>query len=268
MDTNKLEEKAGEVLSANGVRADEKGKYHPSEITGCSLRLILDKISDSEDPYNSWLFQGSAVHHYMQETGLLDEILYQAGYHPSTAAYEVGREYEVTEDVTITGTCDVLASNGKDTVILDLKYTSILPSYNHGRLAKYFAQTNTYSYMFNADEYALFLIHNKSRNLPEEGVNVMAGEPNRENWELIQQKAINIHNKLEEMGWEPGDILHTVGEMEEADVGFWEEILKGLDMDHMPVYKEECKHCNFADFCPVKNGDVGSGLRSYIGGKP
>lgn len=268
MNPDEIEKNVGDVLEEDGLRADENGKYHPSAASGCSLKLLLNKVSNSKTVLNSWLFQGSAVHYYLEESGLMDEMLYRSGYHPIDTEYEVHREYQIADGVTMTGTCDILTQKDDATTIFDMKYSTIKPEYKHGRLMKYFSQLNTYAHMFGADEYALIMIHSKSRDLVNEGINVLTGEPNKENWELVKEKVINVHGKLEDLGWEPGDVLWTLDDLSKKDDEFWKDLLSGMKKEQMPAYEEECKYCDHSDYCPIKQNKLASGFASFKGGSP
>lgn len=268
MNPDEIEQNMADVLVEDSFRADENGKYHPSAASGCSLRLLLDKGTGAETTLNSWLFQGSAVHYYLQESGLMDDMLHRSGYHPVDTKYEVHTEHEIEDGISITGTCDILTTNGENTTIFDIKYSTIKPEYGHGRLMKYFSQLNTYAYMFGADEYALMMIHSKSRDLAGDGISVLTGEPQQDNWELIKNKIISVHRKLEALGWEAGETVWSVSQLEDEPDEFWKELLEGMKTDYMPAYDEECKHCDYSTFCPVKQGKVGKGLSAYKNGKP
>lgn len=266
MDTQKIEDSLGETLAEGNKREDNPEEFHPSEVTGCPLKVSLNKLMGEETILNCYLFQGSAVHHYLQNTGILDEALFKAGYHPVHTEYEVHTKHKVGDDTWLTGTCDILCDNGDATTIFDIKYSSLRPEYNHGRVMKYFSQTNTYAHMFDADEYGLMLINSQERdNLPENGIVVMEGKPVEDNWEITKKKAIEIHNILKEYGY-PDDMDQPLTEEEVRGwaTGTWEDFLSGFDLSTIPAYEEECKYCPHSEYCPVKNGDVGGGILGAV----
>lgn len=249
------------VLDEDSHRPHVDGKYHPSTITGCPLKAHLDRMAGSETTLNSWLFQGSAVHYYLEETGLMTEALRRAGYSPVYTSYEVHREYKINDDVTITGTCDILTRDGEDEVILDIKYSSLPVDSGHGRIYKYFSQANTYAHMFGADEYGLIMINSKSRNLLDD-IHVLDGEMSEENWEIVKQKAINIHEALNAAGFHD-DVRWAVNELEDAGKDFWKEVVAHFDKSQIPSYDQECKYCDHAEYCPVEQGKLG-GVNALI----
>lgn len=271
MDSDRLEEEIVDVLVENGYREDDHGYYHPSEVTGCPLKVFLNKMTDHETILNSWLFQGSAVHYYLQNAvspegfhGIITEALHKSGYHAMHSEYEVHTKKDLGDGITLTGTCDILCQEGDTTTIFDIKYSSLKPQYGHGRVFQYFSQANTYAYMFGADEYGLILINSKSQKLAED-VYVLDGEPSDDNWQLVKQKAKAIHSALEDRGYDEG-VVWPVPELEQRDVPWWEELLEYFSRDSIPAYEEECQYCDHSDYCPVKQGKLSSGLDSFRGG--
>lgn len=264
MEPDKIEESLGNVLEENGIREDKFGYYHPSEVSGCPLSTFLDYMTESETILNKWLFQGSAVHYYLQETGLLDKALHKAGYHTLDTKYEVPTNYDLGDGAKITGTCDILTHDGDDTIILDIKYSSVKPSTGTGRVYKYLSQVNTYAHMFGADEYGLLLINNRADNIPEE-INVVEGTPSEDNWELVKLKARAVHRALNRYGYPDGERWSTK-QLKNAGVDTWKDIMEDIPEEHSPSYDGECRYCDHKDYCPVENGKLG-GLRSLKGGK-
>jgi len=236
-------------------------------------------MPDHNFELNCWLFQGSAVHYYLQEhpseggfDGLMTEALHKSGYHSLDIDYEVSTTHRIEDDLVITGTCDILC-HGEDgrRSIFDIKYSSVHPSTHKGRLFKYLSQVNTYSHMFGADEHGLILVNNRAgkgnsppHSIPE-GITVIDGEPQEDNWEMMKDKARAIHNVLKEYGYEGGERWSTAM-LEDADVDFWEELFNYLSVDNCPSYDKECKYCGHKDYCPIQSGDVGGGLNSFKGG--
>lgn len=276
--SDELEAEFGRVLKATNSREFTFGEYHPSDISGCPLKSAIDKMTEGTTELNAYLFQGSAVHYYLQEQrspsgydGIVTEALHNLGCHPLDTNYEVSGSKEIEDGVEITGTCDVFASDGEDNIILDLKYSSVTPSTHHGRLLKYMSQVNCYSHIFDADQQGLVLINHKAGkynsdidSIPE-GITAVLGEPSDENWSLVKKKAVAIHNVLETFGYERGE-RWTADMLEDADLDFWQELFKFLDAGDCPSYDKECNYCDYEDFCPVVNGDVGSGVMSFKGG--
>lgn len=265
MDTDKLEEATLDFLLDDGYRGDTHGEYHPSSISGCSLRVFLDRMVETEQEINSWLFQGTAVHEYLESEGRIERILTNGGYENAGVRKEVSTSYDVTDDITIVGTCDILVDDGKLTAIFDIKYSSLKPEYGHGRVMKYLSQANIYSYMFGADEYGLLMIHSSSHDL-RDGVNVLEGQKSDENWEIVKQKAKNIHTVLEAAGYDDGE-RWEMGELEAMGESFWEQVFSVLDTDQSPSYDKECKHCPFKDACPMPDDEYGWEDRGAMGGK-
>lgn len=264
MSLKDIEETAEEVLLADSERKDEDGKYHPSTLSSCPLKTTLDKMTESEPVLNSWLLQGSAVHYYLQETGLLDGILHKAGFPVYNTEYEVHRMYNVNDEVTITGRCDILTGNDDEQAVIDIKYTSLKPYYDNGRLMKYYSQVNVYANMFGVDRFGLFMINSKSNDLTDDGIHMMTGDRDEENWEMMKQRAIDIHDTLEYWGWEAGDNPISVSELDPNQTEFWEEHTQFIDTDQCPAYDEECKYCDFNEVCPVFQGTMGNGLNQAL----
>lgn len=280
MNTDKLEESLGDVLQESGVREFVLGEYHPSTLSGCPLKSVLDLMVGKETKLNAWLFQGSAVHYYLQEhpspngfDGLITEALHEAGYHSFDNEYEVSVSQSISDDVIITGTCDILTvdENGNRT-IFDIKYSSVKPSTHKGRMMKYLSQVNMYSHMFDADRHGLILVNNKAgksrsddESIPE-GVRVIGGEPQEDNWEIQKEKALAIHNVLKESGYESDGTRWTKAMLEDADLDFWKDLMGKIQADHCPSYDKECRYCDHKEYCPVEQGKLGGGLNSFKGG--
>lgn len=259
-----IEQTFSEALEEDNYRGDTYGEYHPSTITGCPLKGFLDKMTESETKLNNWMFQGSAVHYYIQEKpNLLTKALEDAGYHPLDTEYEVRTIHDISEDVRLTGTCDILTHGENGTSILDIKYSSVRPETHQGRLMKYMSQVNTYAYMFGADEYGLLLLYsranenasgNKPKSIPE-SVLVIPEEPDKENWEITKSKALMIHQALEEYGYDDG-LRWDNEELEISDDDFWDGVMNIISSEHCPSYDRECRYCDHQDYCPVYNSGL------------
>lgn len=274
MNKEGLEESLAETLRESGIRGRVLGEYHPSTISGCALKATLDAMVDKETGLNKWLFQGSAVHYYMQNhpspegyDGIITEALHDAGYHTLDTEYEVGTRHRISDNVVITGTCDIITADQDDNrTIFDLKYSSVKPSRNKDRLMKYLTQVNCYSNMFGADKHGLILIDNREKeSIPDNGITVIGGEPQEDNWEIQKEKAKSIDKVLRDAGYEGGE-RWSKEMLESADVEFWEEIMDVINSDHCPSYEKECRYCDHEDYCPVVNGKTGGGLTSFKGG--
>lgn len=264
MDTERIEASLKNVLEEDSKREERFGEYHPSEVTGCPLKVTLDKMTDNETVLNSWLFQGSAVHYYLQEAGLLDKALHKAGYHMLDTDYEVHNKYHLGDDVWLTGTCDIMCYDGDAKTILDIKYSSIPVESGHGRLFKYFSQANTYAFMFGADEYGLMVLNSQSRELLDD-IHVLEGKPDEENWQLVTDKARAIHTSLREFGYDTG-VVWPVDDLADKSIDFWDDVLEEFDISNIPAYNQECKYCDHSSYCPVKQGKLKNGLNSFRNG--
>lgn len=258
-----LEEHLGDVLQERNEEYGKHvlGEYHPSQVSGCPLRVHLTWMTNHKTVLNSWLFQGSAVHYYLQEDGIMTDALHRAGYHPVHTAYEVASEKRIGDGITITGKCDIVCAKDGETTIFDIKYSSIPPESGHGRIYKYFSQANTYAHMFGADSYGLIMINSKSRDLIDD-INIMPGEMSEENWEIIKSKAHNIHDALTTAGWDEG-IRWDDDELENVGSGFWKEVMDHFEKQRIPSYDKECNHCPHSEYCPVEQGKLG-GVKSLI----
>jgi len=256
MEDKKIEDALAERLRENNHRESHHGKYHPSTISGCPLKALLDRMTDKETILNRWLFQGSAVHYYLQEKpGLLRDALHDAGYHSLETDFEVPTIYPVEEGIFITGTCDILTHGHGKRSVIDIKYSSIPPSSGHGRIWKYASQVNTYANMFDCDEWGLMMINSKSDNIPED-ITMISQEADEENFELIQDKARNIHSALSRAGWQDGerwDPTELDAKMDET----WEMVFDFISTQNCPSYDQECKYCDHKEYCPVKQGETG-----------
>lgn len=264
MDKEKLNKALAGKLSESTYRDSEFGEYHPSTISGCPVMAVLDRMIGSEFVMNSYTFAGSAVHYYLQETGILTDALYDAGYHPLYTEYEVHTRKRITDGIYITGTCDVLCDNGDKTTIFDLKYSSLKPEYAQGRVMQYFSQVNTYSYMFDADEMALWLISSNERdNLPKNGLTLLTGTPQEDNWEVVKNKAKQIHKTLEMLGYDEGRRI-TESEAKEYDKSDWEDMFKHINLEYAPSYDKEHKYCDHKEYCPICNDVFATGMEGFV----
>lgn len=207
MKHEKLQEVAPGIIAENRYPPKEKGQFGPSQVSGCSLKVFLDEMTGNEVTMNSWMFAGTAVHYYLQETDILTEALHEAGYHWINTDYEVTTTYQVNDDVELHGSADVLTSDGEDDVIYDIKFSSLPADSGHGRIYKYFSQANTYAHMFDADGYGLIMINSKSQNL-EDNIVILEGEMSEDNWKIVKQKAINIFDALSKHGYYEENDIH------------------------------------------------------------
>lgn len=266
MDRDKLNGGLRNQLESSTYREAEYGEYHPSTISGCPVMAVLDRMIGSEFVMNSYTFAGSAVHYYLQETGILTDALYEAGYHPLYTEYEVHTRKRIEDGIYLTGTCDVLCDDGENTTIFDLKYSSLKPEYAEGRVMQYFAQVNTYAHMFDADEMALWLIaSNERENLPQNGLTLLTGEPKEDNWEVVKEKARQIHKTLGMLGYDDGRRI-TKSAAKAYNKEDWEDVFKHINLDHAPAYEDEHKYCDHEEYCPICNDVFASGMEGFVAG--
>lgn len=255
---DELSNTAPEIIAKDRYPQKPDNHYSPSKISGCELRVYLDRMLDIETTLNSWMFQGKAVHYYLQETNILTEALHQAGYHWVNTNYEISNVYEINDEAVISGTADVLARDvDDDTVVYDIKYSSIPPGSGHGRLYKYFTQAHIYAQIFDADGYGLIMIHSKADNL-KDGIAVLEGKMSDENWEIIRDKVESIHVALKAAGFFDGNRWEAET-IEEVGVGFWETVIEHFNTERIPTYQKECQYCDHAEYCPVKQDKLESG---------
>lgn len=260
-----LEESVTDVVTEDNHGGEGFGYYHPSQITGCSLKSYLDWVADIDVTPNSWMFAGTSVHYYMEKSGRMERALIDAGFDIFGTNLEVSTTKDVGDGVKITGQADVVAHKDGERHIYDLKYSSIPVHSGHGRLYKYLSQVNTYSFMFDADKHGLIVINSKSNDLTT-AVDVVSGEPQQDNWDLTVAKAKRVHAALEASGYEDG-FRYTQEELDELSTKEWKDILDYFDRDNIPSYDKECQYCEHSEYCPIKNGNVSGGLLSFKGGK-
>lgn len=261
MAKDKLQEEIRKSVAQTAGRPNVYGEYHPSQIAGCPLKVFLNWMTENETVLNNYLFQGTAVHYYLQETGILTEAMHQAGYHIVDTEYEVRQRKEIDDEITIVGRCDVLGERDGTRAVFDIKYSSIPVDSGHGRMYKYFSQANTYSFMFGAEEYGLIMINSRSDDLVSD-IYVMDGQKSEENWEKTKEKARMIHESLDVFGWPDGD-RWTHEQLVNADKDFWREVMKFFDGKMVPSYEKECNFCNHSEYCPEYNGTLG-GVKALI----
>lgn len=263
-----LQEVAPDIIAEDRYPPKDSGQFGPSQVSGCSLKVYLDKMTDHEITMNSWMFAGTAVHHYLQSTDILQRALHEAGYHWVYTKYEESTEHQINDDVALHGSADVVTSDGEDDVIYDIKFSSLPADSGHGRIYKYFSQANTYAHMFDADGYGLIMINSKSQNL-RDSIVILEGEMSEENWDIVKQKAVNVFNALESAGYYDIDIndgrgaRFDVDKLEEAGNEHWADIMSHFDKAQIPSYDKECQYCPHKEYCPVKQGKLG-GLNSLI----
>ena len=259
MKGDEIAEELSNAIEEHGNRGKTFGQYHPSTISGCPLKAFLNWITDNETQYNRWLFQGSAVHFFLQEhPDLLQKALNDAGYHPLDTDYEVHKLHSINEYVTITGTCDILTHTEDERAVIDIKYSSIPPTSNHGRLYKYASQVNTYANMFNADEWGLLMINSKSDHIPDDIV-MIDQETDDENFEKVKEKATGVHQALSHFGYPKGERF-APSELDAKMQDVWDTVFNFISQKDCPSYEKECQYCDHKQYCPVKQGEVG-GLR-------
>lgn len=265
MNAERLEEALRNELIKDDHKDPEHGLFFPSEITGCPLKVFLNRMMRIDVEINSFLFQGSAVHFYLQESGILDEALHNAGYHILDSAYEVSTSKEIVDGIRIHGSCDILCEEENATAVFDIKYSSLPADSGAGRIYKYYGQANTYSYLFDADEYGLIMIHSQSGDHKDfiDNIAVLPGEKSEDNWQLQKSKAQNVHSALEQAGYDKKEEWE-MDIIQEQDVDFWRKIMDYFNIDNAPAYEQECKYCPHKEYCPVKQGKIGSGLQGVI----
>lgn len=265
MNHQQLETTLGETIIDRDTWEEGKhGQYHPSQVSGCPLKVHLNKMVDLDFEYNCWLFQGSAVHYYLQETGILSEALHKIGYHELDTYYEERTLTHIEDEIYLTGQADVIChSEDGHRTIFDIKYSSVKPGSQNNRLISYLSQANTYAFMFDADQFGLILIDNRADHIPD-GITVIDNERSEENWELVKRKARAIHEALETAGYEDG-VVWTQEELNGIGKEFWEEVMEHFDTDDVPAYEEECNYCEHSPYCPVYNGTLG-GVNQFRGG--
>jgi hypothetical protein len=263
MGLEEFEEVAPEVISRDRYPPKDDGHYGPSEVSGCPLRVYLDRKVETEDVMNSWMFAGKAVHYYLQESGIMDEALEDAGFHPALTEYEKTGTLKVDDDLYLHGSADIVAGEPSDTpgegpekAILDIKYSSIPIESGHPRLAVYLAQAHLYSEIFDADKYGILLINSKSREL-EEDIVLVEGVHSQNLVDTVFEKVRNIHSALEATGYFEG-LTFTVEEVEMFSPQTWENIVtEHFNIDNIPAYDGECDYCDHNDYCPVANDSIG-----------
>lgn len=230
----------GDQLDSGSYHDNTYGEYHPSGLSGCPLGVFLDFMTEDETEYNHYMFSGTAVHYYLQESGKLTQALHNAGFNAMYTEYEVQNKHHIGDGAHVIGRVDALADSPEKRVVIDIKYTSLKPQYDNGRLLKYASQVNTYANMFDADEWVLLMIYSKADSVPDE-IDYISGETDQENWEITKDKARNIHEALTAAGFHDG-VRWSVDELKERGPGFWEEIMEHFDEDRVPAYDGELKY--------------------------
>jgi hypothetical protein len=246
------------------------GEYHPSSITGCPLGEFLDWMLEEEPDYNHYMFSGTAVHYYLQESGMLTNALNKVGFNPMYTAYEVLNKVDIGDGVKIIGKVDCLATCQDSTIAIDLKYSSLKPGYDSGRIMKYMSQVNTYANMFNCDYWCLLMIYSKADDMTD-AVDFIVGETDEENYELVKERARNIHEALDVAGYPSGnrwdkDVLKARGP------DFWEKIMRHFNEDHVPAYDGELKYSDRDEWVlpyqdDWRNDGRTSGFNKFKGGE-
>lgn len=229
----------GDELGDDDYHTRRFGEYHPSHIAGCPLGCFLDFMLEEETEYNNYMFSGTAVHYYLQESGKLTSALQKSGYNQMFTEYEVMNSIHVGKGARILGRCDALVNSPDKSAVIDLKYSSIKPSYNNSRLAKYAVQANTYAHMFGVDEWCLLMIHSKADHIPDE-IDFLADEKSEDAWEVVKDKARNIHEALREAGYDDGE-RWTEERLKSQGREFWENVMEHFDESRVPSYDTELK---------------------------
>jgi len=245
------------------------GEYHPSSITGCPLGELLDWMLEEEPDYNHYMFSGTAVHYYLQESGLLTRALHNAGFNPMYTSYEVQKKVDVGDGASVVGRADCLANTEQGSVVIDIKYSSLKPGYDSGRIMKYMAQVNTYANMFDCDYWCLLMIYSKADDMTDAG-DFIHGKTDEENWKIMQEKTRNIHEALRSAGWPAGNRWDK-DELMGLGIGFWEEVMEHFNEDHVPAYDGELKYSDRDEWVlPYqdnwRNGGKETGMSKFKGG--
>lgn len=267
MDKELICEELGRAIeAAEGDYHDRVfGEYHPSALSGCPLGEFLDWMLDKEIPLNNHMFNGKCVHYWLQETGVLQEALHNAGFHAMDTAFEVGARYEIEPGVNLVGRADVVCNNGDSQMVIDIKYSSLKAHYNSGRLYKYATQVNTYAGMLGADRWGLLLIHSKADNIPE-SITMLTNEFNEDSWEGVQKRALQVHEALDHAGWPSGNRFDKQ-ELMNVGQGYWEEIMEHFDEEDVPFYDGELKYSDRDEWVmPYQDDwkeDTSTGLASF-----
>lgn len=268
MSLDNLPDELGNALGEDDGYHDRViGEYHPSSLSGCPLGTFLDFMLEKEVDINNHIFNGTAVHYYLQESGKLDTALHRAGFNVLDTEYEVGKRHTVDGGIVITGRADCITYDGDEKSVIDIKYTSLKPEYNNGRLMKYATQVNMYANMFNCDKWCLLLVYSRADDITEE-ISIISGETDKDNWEMAKDKARNIHDALLAAGYDDG-VRWTKDQLEERGMDFWEEIMDHFEEDRVPAYPEELKYSDrdewvlpYTDEWKAKDG----GISSFLGG--
>lgn len=239
---DELPDSLGDQIGAIGGDYHDRvfGEYHPSHISGCPLGAFLDFMTQKEVTQNHYMFSGSAVHYHLQEHQVLDRALHEVGYHHMNVEHEVYTTHRLSETSKVVGSCDTVAHGNGESVAIDLKYTSLKPHYNNGRITKYAAQVNTYANMLGADRWCLLFLDNKGDDMTDAS-NIMTGETNEEVWDVVTSRAADIHSALSHFNYPNGE-RWDVEELKNKGVDFWEEVMQFFDEDEVPSYKEELKY--------------------------
>lgn len=244
------------------------GRLHPSHISGCPLGTVLDFMLEDETPLNCHMFNGKAVHYFLQEENIIDRALHDMGFHHLDTNHEVNSRFEVPgvdDDLQIIGRADTITTDGDRDVVIDIKYSSLKPEYKNNRLIKYAAQINAYSFMFDADAWVLLFVYSKADDItdPEESINTLVGEPNEENWELMLEKARSIHQALSHFGWDEGNRWDKE-ELKYKDRDFWEDVMQFFDESWVPAYEGELKWSDRDEWVmPYKSEWDTTGIASF-----
>lgn len=271
---DRLHQTLGEELESGDYHSKTYGEYHVSTITGNPLKGFLDFMLEEETDYNNYMFQGTAVHYYLQESGILNRALTGAGFNPMFTSHEIQNRVSVGDGASIVGRVDTLAINDEASYAIDLKYTSLKPEYSHGRLLSYASQANAYAHMFGTDRWALLTIYSKADNIPD-AVDGVTNPKDNDNWEIVKDKARQIHKALTRSGYQDG-VRWTEEELRDRSVEFWEDVMEPFDESLIPAYEEELKYSdrkewvlpyqdNWRDkFSGREDSSSGGGIQSFV----
>lgn len=244
---------------------DVFGEYHPSQLSGCPLGAFLDFMMEKEVPMNQYIFSGTAVHYYLQETGILKRALHNIGHHWIDTSFEVGRHKKVAPGVKIVGRADILCHDGEDQWVIDLKYSSIRGQNNQGRMMKYARQVNTYCGMMGGDKWGLLIPYSRADHVPDE-IDIFTNDFHEEDWEEAKEKAVNIHEALDYFGYPEGERWDK-SQLKQQGEDFWEDVMQFFDGSRVPSYDGELKYSDRDEWVmPYMHGWEGnnvSGLKSF-----
>lgn len=241
------------------------GEYHPSALSGNPLDEFLDWMTEKQIPLNNHMFNGKCVHYWLQETGVLRQALHNAGFHAIDTEFEVGVKQEIEPGVNIVGRADVVAHDGDEQAVIDIKYSSLKSHYNSGRLYKYATQVNTYAGMLGADKWGLLLIYSKADDVTEE-IDMLTNDFNEESWEGVKERAVQVDEALRAAGYQDGNRF-TEDKLKKVGREYWEEVMQHFNEEDIPFYDGELKYSDRDEwvmpYMDSWNEDTSTGLSSF-----